>query len=516
LPNGGYVVSWTTINFEDSSAYIAHRTYDANGNPLGSESLIPALNGNWTITAPTNGRYVITWDNFQRLYDANGNPVGDIRPVGDGQFAFATSVNSLPGGEYAITFYDDGIRQRIFDANGDPTSAPLLIGNGYSDTNVVQLADGSCIFIWQTRIAGQPYIYQRLLEAVSSETLSPDVERVIGSSGNDTLSIRPEGLTAGDVVDARQGQDILQLVTAGHYNFALLSDLSGFEILQGSIGDDVITSGLSRITSFSVMDFGSGVDVLQLMIEGNGDLRALPQLNGLEKIQVQGSDADDTVIADSRFGSLLAIDLGYGDDRITWSIAGTYNLQEAKNVEEIKGTIRDDVLIVDWTVLSFGTAIDLDHGSDILELAGGGTFRLSHSLLAGIEKFVVSNGYTTKVIGTKLQDVVVGGTGQDHIVGGAGKDQLSGGSGNDRIEGGPDGDRLTGGKGKDAFIFTSRPGPSNVDTITDFNVKDDAIWLDNAVFRKVGKGTLAKPVKLKSDAFVIGKEAKDAEDRIIY
>jgi len=517
LPNGGYVVTWRTFKFDNVPGYIAHRAYDSSGNPLGPENLLPTHTFNWTATALTNGRYVITWDNFQRLYDANGNPLGDIKPIGEGQFAFAESVNALPDGGYAITLSDDGIYQRTFDSNGDPTSPPILIGSGF-DVRSVQQEDGSYLIIWQARdeVTGQPRIYQRLVKAASLGSLSPDIERAIGSSDDDMLSITPQVLTVGDAVDAGQGYDILQLEIAGRYDFTIPDYLSGFELLQGSAGDDVVATNISRIESFLCVDLGSGFDVVQLIVNGHTDLRALPQLNGIEKIQVEGSDADDTVIADSRFGPLLAIDLGFGDDLITLGVAGTYNLQGAKNVEEIKGTIRDDVLIVDWTVLSSGTAIDLDRGSDILELAGGGTFRLFHSLLAGIEKFVVSDGSTTKVIGTKLQDVVVGGTGQDHIVGGAGKDQLSGGSGSDRIEGGSDGDRLTGGEGKDAFIFTSRPGLSNVDTITDFSVKDDAIWLDNAVFRKVGKGTLTKPVKLKSDAFTIGKEAKDAEDRVIY
>ena len=66
------------------------------------------------------------------------------------------------------------------------------------------------------------------------------------------------------------------------------------------------------------------------------------------------------------------------------------------------------------------------------------------------------------------------------------------------------------------FVFDTKLGKTNVDVVKDFDVKDDAFQLDNAVFKKLGKGTLAKPVKLSSDAFHKGKVAEDKDDRILY
>src|SRR3712207_7945920 len=43
-------------------------------------------------------------------------------------------------------------------------------------------------------------------------------------------------------------------------------------------------------------------------------------------------------------------------------------------------------------------------------------------------------------------------------------------------------------------------------------VKDDTIYLDNAIFRKLGKGTDLKPGKLNKAFFTIGTEARDAND----
>ena len=56
----------------------------------------------------------------------------------------------------------------------------------------------------------------------------------------------------------------------------------------------------------------------------------------------------------------------------------------------------------------------------------------------------------------------------------------------------------------------------NLDAITDFSVPYDTIWLDNAIFRKLGSGSLTSPRKLSSKFFTIGDKAKDANDYLIY
>jgi serralysin len=79
-------------------------------------------------------------------------------------------------------------------------------------------------------------------------------------------------------------------------------------------------------------------------------------------------------------------------------------------------------------------------------------------------------------------------------------------------------DTLIGGKGQDAFVFnTKADSKRNVDKITDFNVKDDSIWLENAIFKTLGKsGSSATPAPLKSNTFYGGSSAHDSNDRIIY
>ncbi len=116
--------------------------------------------------------------------------------------------------------------------------------------------------------------------------------------------------------------------------------------------------------------------------------------------------------------------------------------------------------------------------------------------------------------------------GNNVLQGGSDRDVLDGWSGNDKLYGGASGDILNGGAGKDllygqtghdVFVFDTKPNKTtNLDRIADFNVKYDTIWLDNAVFTKLGKGTEAKPGKMNKFYFVTGDRAKDRNDHLVY
>ena len=106
-------------------------------------------------------------------------------------------------------------------------------------------------------------------------------------------------------------------------------------------------------------------------------------------------------------------------------------------------------------------------------------------------------------IANVFNEVTSGSAGADRIVGDAGEDKLSGGSGNDT---------LTGGAGRDVFVFDTKLGnyktdrQVNFDKITDFNVKDDSIYFDNAIFsRSLGRAALPCPVNSKEQFFTLTK-----------
>ncbi len=131
-----------------------------------------------------------------------------------------------------------------------------------------------------------------------------------------------------------------------------------------------------------------------------------------------------------------------------------------------------------------------------------------------------SNGQVRIYAGTALADdlrgesgkseTLLGGGGNDRLKGLSGNDRILGGEGNDRLYGNIGNDTLKGGAGADKFVFDSMLTLANVDAISDFNVADDTIWLDNAIFTKLPPGALS------ASRFNIGSAAEDASDRVIY
>jgi cysteinyl-tRNA synthetase len=70
-------------------------------------------------------------------------------------------------------------------------------------------------------------------------------------------------------------------------------------------------------------------------------------------------------------------------------------------------------------------------------------------------------------------------------------------------------DVLTGGAGADCFVFDTAPGATNIDAITDFETGLDKIRLSKSMFKISGSIKFA-------DQFVVGTQAQDKYDRIIY
>jgi Ca2+-binding RTX toxin-like protein len=162
---------------------------------------------------------------------------------------------------------------------------------------------------------------------------------------------------------------------------------------------------------------------------------------------------------------------------------------------------------------NWGDALSGLGGSDALYGGGG-----DDKIWGGIGDDAVTGDLGDDTIwGDAGRDVIDGGWGNDTLWGGADNDKLYGGLGNDILRGEAGNDTLRGGDGKDAFVFDVKPHKSiNRDKIIDFDTAADTIRLDNAVFTKLGKGTEAKPLKIKKAFFIIGEKAKAKDDYLVY
>lgn len=110
-----------------------------------------------------------------------------------------------------------------------------------------------------------------------------------------------------------------------------------------------------------------------------------------------------------------------------------------------------------------------------------------------------------------MTKTIRGSSGHDVLSGSSAKDILYGYGGPDKLYGKGGNDTLVGGAGRDAFVFDTKPNAkTNVDVIRDFNEREDVIRLNDSVYTGLKSG------QLSPDSFVIGTQAGDANDRIVY
>lgn len=152
-----------------------------------------------------------------------------------------------------------------------------------------------------------------------------------------------------------------------------------------------------------------------------------------------------------------------------------------------------------------------------IDLRPGQWSRLSTSQIAELgaghdARGNIANALTYHGDNRSLIENAIGGAGNDVITGNIAANELKGGGGADHLYGREGNDILWGGTGKDVFVFDTKPSSgSNIDRLVDFSVADDTIYLENAVFTKLGSAG-----KLSASAFWKGHQAHDSTDRIIY
>lgn len=340
-----------------------------------------------------------------------------------------------------------------------------------------------------------------------------NVEHVIGSNYNDLLS----GNDGANILDGGWGVDtvsyanaaagvVIDLTAQTAVVGGVIDLVRNFENVTGSSFDDTMTGDLGA-NSFNG---GSGIDSVtyQNVAAGEGGVNVSLAIVGAQNTLASGWDTFISVPKQTR-----------------------------SSIENLTGSVNEDTLTGD----AYANRLDGSDGNDILRGAGGNDALIGGAgddlidggngkdrvIFVGADAAVVNlnltgaqnTGYGMDKL-VSIEDVTTGsgddlltGNGQANAMnGGFGNDTIVGGGGNDTINGDGGDDRLTGGAGQDVFVFDSELATGSFDRITDFNVADDTIQLENAIFTTLGAGSLA------ASAFVANAsgQATHATDRIIY
>ena len=215
---------------------------------------------------------------------------------------------------------------------------------------------------------------------------------------------------------------------------------------------------------------------------------------GTDTISNEGSNVACTI--DLRAAPLIGANAG-GYVSYGTGIIGGYTIANGVIIEAAIGGSSADKLYGNSSgnTLSGGLGNDLIYvgtgtASDRVD-GGSGVDGVSYAY-AGSRVNVNLNLTTAQATGGSGTDTILnvenlyGSAYGDTLRGNASGNQLYGAAGNDILNGMGGNDTLNGGAGLDTFVFnTALSAMGNKDTITDFNVTDDTIQLENAIFTKL-------------------------------
>ena len=277
--------------------------------------------------------------------------------------------------------------------------------------------------------------------------------------------------------------------------------------IQAYDGNDTVEVGTGGVDGVSL---GSGNNTLT----ATGYVGFVQAYSGNDTVELGADGADSINVGGgentvSTTTGWVASIVGYGgEDTVNLGSggAGSITLHGGNDTVNLR-TFAD----IDDRVL-----IDGSGGDDTLSFASvatGITFSLANTGLQTTSAGGVLAVSIERLRGGSGNDVLTGNSSNNTIIGGAGSDYITTGDGNDILYGSAGNDRLNGGADEDRFVFHSAlDAATNVDRIFGFNVANDTIALDDAIFTALTAGVLAGTAFRANNSGGAG----DSSDRIIY
>jgi Ca2+-binding RTX toxin-like protein len=450
------------------------------------------------------------------------------------------------------------IRAQIFNADGSKRGAEFLVGANtagfQSEPAVTVLNDGHFLVAWESRVSGVYSIQARAFQAD-------------GTSIGDNFQVATNG-------NVNPHPSITALSDGG---FAVAFEVAGLDIAVQSFSAALQPVGSRVLIKSPTNDWYSDPTIVALQGKyavAFQEWTSTSFVNHQLMFNNDGTAAAGSVpfTVSATDGSLSypdATTLSNGMTVFAWS--DTTKDTDNKNV----GTLKAQILNPDGTkhsgelIIQSGVGKTISIG-DVTHLPGGGfavaysvdeegvntsglylavfdsngvrvaadllieqLYRINDIALSTLAdgRVVVSwetwyskldnmgDGIHAQIVDPRPKAINLTGTSfNDQYIGTRFNDRLKGAAGDDRLEGAGGKDTLTGDGGKDVFVFdTTLSKRTNLDKIVDFKVRDDSIWLDNAIFTKLGtSGSDARPAQLKRGYFTTGDKAKDGNDYIVY
>jgi Ca2+-binding RTX toxin-like protein len=248
LANGGWVVTWSSMDQGEKNIDIFQRQYDAEGIAKDPEVRVNTFENNYqsygSVTSLADGGWVVTWESFtqdgsrygiyQQRYAKGGAKVDGETRVN----TFTTnnqvgaSVTGLKDGGWVVTWTSeddqdgsaDGIYQQRYSAAGKQVGGETRVNtfteNSQQLSSVTSLADGGWLVTWQSlgQYGPSSGIYQQRFTAEGQK---------VGPTTPTGLSLAQSVSEGAKISDAIGPLTVKAFDTSKGYTFTLLDDADG-------------------------------------------------------------------------------------------------------------------------------------------------------------------------------------------------------------------------------------------------------------------------------------------------
>ncbi|MES2678088.1 MAG: tandem-95 repeat protein, partial [Pseudomonadota bacterium] len=177
LPDGGWLVSWTSYGQDGSGWGVYAQRYDQSGVAVGNEfavnSYTSASQYGSAISATNDGGFIVAWasdkqdDSYEAVYfqryDLDGNKDGGETQVNTYTFRaqLNPAITTLQDGSFIIVWQSDiedgsgyGVYLQHYSSEGikigDETQVNIFTNSDQSNPTIASLADGGFIIAWDS------------------------------------------------------------------------------------------------------------------------------------------------------------------------------------------------------------------------------------------------------------------------------------------------------------------------------------------------------------------------------
>ncbi|WP_134498688.1 hypothetical protein [Microvirga pakistanensis] len=340
LSDGGWVVTWY------SQWNIYQQRYDLGGNAIGPVTLVDPhrdTSGAHDVIALEGGGWVVSWSAtdsqssgiYQLRYDQNGvpslgGPVLVNTVIAGGQSRPA--MTAMPDGGWIVSWLsEDGyLYQKRFNQEGVSVRGEMKINVLSSGPNqfqsVVALSEDEWIVVWTVRDAADNQLRYRHFSETTGAILRPGAEHALGTDEAETLSVSAGGLDVGDILVGGGGTDTLLMTASGTLDLTAPTIMTGFEIVRGSAGDDIIVADATHVWNLA-LDGGDGTNTLPL--RGSTFNLSIANLSNFASIALTATGGADVTVAD--IGTALRLrGAASNDDSVTLTGDETFSVEQRR------------------------------------------------------------------------------------------------------------------------------------------------------------------------------------------